>query len=113
MEREHGECNVQPLSYIELNGLRYAAGFVCKKLKDRIKSRSPKNSKLLLSMGELLEVSDEVSEVGNEMDVEIPVPLSCEWMNGIDRGGLLRVNDDTFCYFCSNGRCNTRVFLQE
>ena len=41
-------------------------------------------------------ISDEVSEVDDENnDVEMPVPPSCGWVNGIDGDGLLQVNDNT------------------
>ena len=98
-EYVEGAVQLRPLTYLELNGLRYGAGFVCRKLCDRIKrSKSaqkeltPEGKLLMLSVGELLEDRD-------DMDYDMPVPPSCEWIERIDRGGLLHVNDDTFATF--------------
>ena len=87
-EEEHVEGAVQlrPLTYLELNGLRYGAGFVCRKLCDRIKrSKSaqkeltPEGKLRMLSVGELLE-----DMYRDDMDCDMPVPPSCEWIEGID-----------------------------
>ena len=46
----------------------------------------------MLSVGELLEDRD-------DMDCDMPVPPSCEWIERIDRGGILHHNDDAYATF--------------
>lgn len=115
-----------PLTHTELNALRYAAGYVCKTLRNKIKRMEPENAQLELSLEELIEDNNDeddngdrdgnedravtVPEVG---EVTIPedgaaaipdvcaatIPSSCEWTRLVNRGGLLQVTDDAFDVF--------------
>ena len=75
------------LSYEEANTLRYAAGYICKKVESKIKaSTHPMKDKLILC---LMDLCDEDEEVTNTSD----------WINAIDRGGLVRISENTFQFF--------------
>ena len=75
------------LSYEEANALRYAAGYVCHKVDSKIKaSTHPMKDKLILC---LMDLCDEDEEVTNTSD----------WINAIDRGGLVRISENTFEFF--------------
>ena len=51
-----------PLTYTELNALRYAAGYVCRTVRKRIKRKKPVNVQLILSLDELLEECDAAND---------------------------------------------------
>ena len=78
-----------PLSYEEMNALRYAAGYVPRHLKKRLtKSAHPMKDELTLCLLDLLQ--DEKED--NIFD-------SSDWINIVDRGGLKHVNNATYHVF--------------
>ena len=84
----HASCACQ-LTYDDESGLRYVAGYVCRKLLDKLESSSihHKTDMILTLMefgGKGLE-SEHASE---------------EWMKALDRGGLWHVTDEVFYLFC-------------
>ncbi len=56
-----------PLTYSELNALRYTAGYICLTVRKRIKRMKPVNVQLKLSLNELLE-EDAAAAVGDIND---------------------------------------------
>lgn len=77
---ESADCsNNTPLTREEENSLRYVAGYICKKVKER-------KEDILLSLMELN--GDEDGERGTE-----------DWVNSLDRGGLWHVSDTTYSLF--------------
>lgn len=80
-----------PITKEEENALRYVAGYVCRKVQDKIKSSSlaslPDREVMVLFISDLS--GDEWDETqGTE-----------EWTNAIDRGGLWHINDNTYTIF--------------
>ena len=72
----------------EVNALRYAAGYVPRALRKKLKqSANPRKGQLLLCLMDLLDDGDE--EHGE----------SEKWLDLVDRGGLTRVNETTFQVF--------------
>ena len=75
---------IASLSYIEKNALRYAAGYIprslCKKIK---KSSDPDKLELLLCIDDMRQGIPESDE-------------SQEWIEMIDRGGLLHVSNEMY-----------------
>ncbi len=87
-ETGSSEEQLCPLTWEEENALRYVAGYVCRKVQDKLKSSSrPDKENMLLFMVNLC--GDEESE---ERGTET-------WTNAIDRGGLWHVNDTTYVIF--------------
>ena len=84
----HDESPNQPLTSEEQNALRYVAGYVVQKLRNKFKSEShPKKDEQIFLLMEC--AGDEVNEeAGTEM-----------WLNIVDRGGLWHVNDLTYGLF--------------
>ena len=85
----------QDIAYEDANAIRYVAGYVCRKVKSSLKqkSQSPRTEELLWAMWDLVE------DVEPEDDKE--KEFSVEWIRTIDRGGLLRVNNDTYLSFAA------------
>ncbi len=78
------------LTFEEMSGLRYAAGFVPRALRKKLrKSRHPLKGELLLCILDLLDDGDEEHDD------------SCKWVDMIDRGGLTHVNTMTYHAFVS------------
>ena len=81
------------LTYEELNGIRYAAGFVPraikKKLQKKKKSDNPLNKDCILCL-------DEVTCISVDGDAGLS---SSDWVNSLNRGGLVCVNGMTFELF--------------
>ena len=76
------------LTYEEINAIRYAAGYVPRALKKKLtKSAHPLKEDLQLCLLDLLDDGDEES---NE---------SQDWIASINRGGLTRINHNTFELF--------------
>lgn len=72
------------INKLELNALRYAAGYVPRNLQKKLrKSLNPLRRQLQICLWDLLDDEDE----GGTAD---------EWIKAIDRGGLTRVNEMTF-----------------
>ncbi len=77
-----------PLTYEEVNALRYAAGWVPRALKKKLsKSTHPLSKDLKLCLLDLLDDGDEETN-----DTKA-------WVDLVNRGGLTRVNDLTFEVF--------------
>ena len=92
--RSPDELNIEKnLTYEELNGIRYAAGFVPraikKKLQKKKKSDNPLNKDCILCLDEL---------ISGDGDAGLS---SSDWVNSLNRGGLVCVNDMTFELFLS------------
>ena len=93
--RSSKELNMQMnLTYEELNGIRYAAGFVPRAIKKKLQNKkkkldNPLNKDCLLCLEELM---------SGDGDTELS---SADWVNSINRGGLICVNDMTFELFLS------------
>ena len=85
---EAAKTSRSALTYEEINALRYAAGYVPRILKKKLlKSAHPLKEDLQLCLLDLLDDGDEDS---NE---------SQDWVELINRGGLTRVNNNTFEVF--------------
>ena len=81
------EYSVENLTYEENNALRYAAGVIPRNLMKKLKNSNRSNKKyLLMYLEELLVNPDE----------DISSDGSTDWINQIDRGGLLHVNEMMF-----------------
>ena len=79
-----------PLMFEEENALRYVAGYVCRKLRERLESSSlPRKNDMIVCLMEL---------TGEEMDKERGTEA---WANLIDRGGLWHVSDQTYTLFAT------------
>ena len=74
------------LTDIEVNALRYVAGYVCRTLHDRLKTSSVEGKEVLV-----LYLSD-MNGSDKNGDGE-------EWINAINRGGLWQVNEEVFQTF--------------
>ena len=75
-------------TYEELNGIRYAAGWVARALRKKLKrSAHPLKDDLFLCIADLLDDKDDSTQESNE------------WVEAVDRGGLTRVNNITFELF--------------
>ena len=73
------------ITTLELNALRYAAGYIPRALLKKLKkSAHPLNDELQLCLLDLLDDGDEEGGTAEE------------WLNLIDRGSLKRVNESTF-----------------
>lgn len=88
-----------PLTYEEKNGLRYAAGYVCRTVSKKIKTEE-----MMLSLEELLEDEDGIGDDKDE---------SSNWTNLVDRGGLLHITDDAFHVFASAEEVVRKFYCRE
>ena len=88
--RTASEADCDPLTITEENALRYAAGYVCRHVKKKIKrSAHPQELKKLLSC------LDKMREYGKEAITDD----SSRWTCIIDRGGLWHINDNLYRVF--------------
>lgn len=81
---------LQPLTKEEENALRYVAGYICRKVKDKVESsKASGRDDMLLCLSSLSgdDLEGEEEEVGEE------------WTNMIDRGGLQHVHYDKYTLF--------------
>ena len=77
------------LSFEECNALRYVAGYVSRKIKEKLESSSDdRKNDLVLSLMEITMGDEEDEDIGTE-----------SWTNRIDRGGLWHMNDSLYCFF--------------
>ena len=77
----------RPLSFVELNALRYVAGYICRKVKKQLDTLSlPFKDDMVHCIMHL---------AGDEVDCE----ETESWVNAIDRGGLWHVSDSTHSLF--------------
>ena len=97
----HKEAALPPtLTYEEKNGLRYAAGYIPKMLRKRLKTSShPLREDIILCIYDLL-------DDGDEEDDE-----SQDWVHMVNRGGLTLVNNATFDFFLAMEKEVKRVLL--
>ena len=78
---------VEALTYEESNALRYVAGYVCHKLRKKIRASTHEmRGKLLLCLMDLCDEDEEVSS-------------SADWVHAVDRGGLVRVSESVYLLF--------------
>lgn len=75
------------ITYADANVIRFAAGYVCKSLKEKVESIQ-QNSHLLRCIDNL--VDDNPQHEGS---------LTTDWITLIDRGGLCHVKETTFLLF--------------
>ena len=81
-----GEIDVPPLSYKDMNVLRYLAGNVCHSIRKKvIKNKHPLKNKLLIAIHDLA-ADNSYSD-------------SSLWTTMVDRGGLLKVSNEAFEFF--------------
>ena len=81
---------IQPLSYEDVNVIRFAAGYVCRKVYTKVNnSRHPNKEELLSCIMELVERGD------------VEPSSSTDWVREVDRGGLWHVNESTYMLFCA------------
>lgn len=79
---------IADLTHLELNAIRYTAGYIPQALIKKIKKSALSNKKdLLLSLHELIET-----------DGENPASTA-EWLNAINRGGLFCINEVHLTFF--------------
>ena len=80
------------LNDLEANALRYAAGFVCRHLRNKIERSSHhfKEELVLCLMTLVKGVQYQENSGTNE-----------EWIDLVDRGGLWHVRENTFHFFCA------------
>ena len=85
------ECDIEPLTRIEENALRYAAGYVCKNVARKLK----KSSLSIKEKEDIIHCMDQLKDDGqSETQCDSSI-----WIDAIDRGGLWRVNDTVFPVF--------------
>ena len=73
------------MTWEEENALHYVAGYVCRKIQNKIANSNVKDKE------EMVFISVELCGDG-DWNTE-------EWTNAIDRGGLWHVNDNTYILF--------------
>ena len=88
-EAESSLANCE-LTYEETNAVRYVAGYVVQSLQKKIlKSTHAQRDDIKLCLSQLVHADDEAADD------------SQDWMNAVDRGGLMHVNNDTYELFLS------------
>lgn len=88
------------LDNIEKNAVRYAAGYVLRKLRKKYsKDSSEVSAKMVDCIGKLIhdptDLDNPESMVLDDFEAYTKV-----WLTKTDRGGLLHVTDETFWFFC-------------
>ena len=92
---------VPPLTYEEVNALRYVAGYVCQKVKKNIEaSKHAHKDALLLCLMDLCDEDEDVSE-------------SADWVHAVNRGGLCLVSETTAMLFHEIELLVRQVFNKE
>ena len=95
-ESSSGHPAKQHLTYMETNAVRYAAGYIPRSLKKKLaKSTNPLKDDLLLCLTQLID------DGGSEPHVDD----SRDWIEKINRGGLIEVKNDTFEVFMEMEYC--------
>lgn len=83
------ETTTTPMTSDDLSALRYVAGYVCRKVREKLESSSvPQKNDMIITLMEF-----RGSGMHSQHECE-------EWTNSIDRGGLWHVSDDVFTFFC-------------
>ena len=83
------------LSDNDLNALRYVAGYVPWKLRQKFKKalcKHPNRKAFLVCL-------EKMSEDSEEEDDDSYMEYTKKWIRTIDRGGLFRVNDEVYLFF--------------
>ena len=87
---EHDAAEGPPLSKDELNGMRYAGGYVPHSLLKRFEKRKGKKyDQFIECLGDMT-VESEHSDFLN---------YTKDWIGKVNHGGLLPLNDMTYCFF--------------
>ena len=87
---EHDAAEGPPLSEDELNAMRYAGGYVPHSLLKRFEKRKGKKyDQFIECLGDMA-VESEHSDFLN---------YTKDWIGKVNRGGLLPLNDMTYCFF--------------
>ncbi len=85
------------MPYQQANAIRYVAGYVCRAVRKKIQaSNSLLEQKVLLAIWELLEDDDPVNSSSSDEEKQ---PTSSDWVESVNRGGLLRVTDNAYLVF--------------
>lgn len=102
VEVQSSSCETSSaVRYEEANAVRYVAGYVCRAVRENIMScNSPLKQQLLICIWELLEDVD-IDSSESEDDNQQRELSSSDWVNAVDRGGLLHVTDSTHLVFTS------------
>ena len=89
MVNDTENISTTPLTYNEVNALRYAAGYVCRHIRKKIEASShPLKEEMVLSLMTMVkEKSDTTSG------------LCEEWTDLVDRGGLWHIQENTHSFF--------------
>ena len=83
-------ATLSPLSRDDQSALRYVAGYVCRKIREKLEpSTVPQKNDMILTLMEF-----RGSGIHSQHESE-------KWTNLIDRGGLWHVTDDVFSFFLS------------
>lgn len=92
---ESSSCsNSRTLSSIECNAVRYAAGFVIRKLEQKYSKKKTKQPIEYTAM-----LKDMAGKMRTTQNHEKQPHPSCKWINSIDRGGLYHVQDIVYDLF--------------
>ena len=94
-ERKNPSSSIRPstnLSIREKNVVRYIAGYVIRKLKDRYKEIRGRNEEVKKKREQFIKILT-VMESNTELEES---HFACEWTELIDRGGLYHVTDDAY-----------------
>ena len=83
--------DTQNITYEDANVVRYIAGYVCRKVRTKIEQSSRTNKTSLLNCLEGL-LADEGEDAATS---------SVDWVDVVDRGGLLHVKEGTYMLFCA------------
>ena len=92
---------VPPLTYEEVNALRYVAGYMCQKVMKNIEaSKHAHKGVLLLCLVDLCDEDEDMSE-------------SADWVHAVNRGGLCLVSETTAVLFHEIELLVRKVFNKE
>lgn len=95
---------VEELSDMELNALRYVCGYVIRAVESKIeKSSHSMKESFIFSLGCMKEV---------ELSENVEGCSSSDWLETVDRGGLIHVSQDCFRFFFSM-EMEVRKYFQE
>ena len=80
------------ISPTEANALRYAAGYICRQLQNKLRRRGRyPDEELIICLAQLVRDDREDGECG----------MAGEWTELVSRGGLWKVRETTFQVFCA------------
>lgn len=94
-------ASTSPLTYNEVNALRYAAGYVCRHIRKKVEaSNHPLKEEMVLSLMTMVKEKSDTTSGPCE-----------EWTDLADRGGLWHIRENTHSFFLCLEE-ETRVHLQ-